>query len=596
MPARIPINLPPLRAKIRRSFSILTILYAMLGVFMVASVFLAVGVTPKAIHMNYDSIEVAVEMDDSWNAIRNPQLFTPQPRQYWIDRFEKALQFEDSNITEPGEAELARDIKILWQINKAHLETVSVDDFRKMHELLNGIIAVNKKGMFKLAEENANFGRTVFLGSSGFFIVSLFLSFLLGDGLANRLASPLKEMAEELREAPSVGKKLRLPEPSSLEMRILTNEVTSLWDRVTEFKKANVEVLAAQTERLETVLASVEDAILVLDNEGTILHCGEGMLRLLSLTLAETVGHSWTDLPTAHENYIKLRSLLQSAMKGDNAVELTSGDKRLIYAGRHRDIVTKTGAKVGELYLLHDITETRHRERLKSEFIGVLSHELKTPLQSLGTAAELLSNRKDQVTDEVKMLIETINEDVSRIRAVANDFMQVGLADHHSLKLKLERQPMNQLLQEWIKPFIVLARDKNVRVEFEQVGSDKVWANIDAVKFPWAVSNLLANAIRVSKPGDKVLLRLNDRVSTEYFHMDIVDEGPGIPEEVQKRMFEPYYQAPHGTSGASTGFLGLGLTIAKEVVEAHEGVLEYHMNKPHGSVFRIKLPMVTVYS
>jgi signal transduction histidine kinase len=85
-------------------------------------------------------------------------------------------------------------------------------------------------------------------------------------------------------------------------------------------------------------------------------------------------------------------------------------------------------------------------------------------------------------------------------------------------------------------------------------------------------------------------------VSSEYFQIDIVDEGPGIPDDVQKRMFEPYYQAPQGTTGTSTGFLGLGLTIAKEVVEAHEGKIEYFPNKPRGSVFRITLPTVLVYS
>lgn len=596
MPARIPANLPPLRTKIRRSFSLLTILYALLGTFMMASVFLAIGVTPKAIHMNYDSIESAVLMGQSWDALKTPEAYPKRTPKEWADQFENALKLEEGNITEPGEDELAKGTRALWDRSKTDLAKVTIPDSRRMHELLSGIISVNQKGMFRLAEDNERFGRTVFLGAIIFFVITLLLSYILGDSLANRLARPLKDMAEELRVGLTIDKKLRLPEPESLEMRILTNELLSLWRRLAEFRKVNVEELSAQTERLGTVLASVEDAILVLDNDGMVLHGSEGMLKLLNLALSDVVGQAWVDLPTGAENYLKLRGLLRADMVGDNAVELTVGGKRMVYAGRHRNILTVNGANSGQLYLLHDITEMRHRERLKAEFIGVLSHELKTPRQSLGTAAELLGNRKDQYGDDMKMLVETINEDVSRIRAVANDFMQVGLADHHSLKLKLERTPLNQLLQEWIKPFKVLARDKNASVEFEQDGSAPVWANIDIVKLPWAISNLLANAVRVSQPGQKVIVRLNDRVSTEYFQIDIVDEGPGIPEDVQKRMFEPYFQAPQGTMGASTGFLGLGLTIAKEVIEAHEGKIEYFGNRPRGSVFRIKLPSIPMYS
>lgn len=596
MTSRIPINLPPLRTKIRKSFSVLTILYALLGVFMMISVFLATGVTPKALHMNYDSIDVTIKMQEAWSALKDPGQYPQKTPKQWIEQFDHAIQFEETNITEPGEGDLAKAVRTLWEKNKANTMSLSDEDSKKMHELLNGLVEVNQVGMFKFAEENTSFGRKVFFGSIAFFVLTLFLSIFLGDSLASRLAQPLKDMAEILKEGPDVGQSLRLPKPTSLEMRILTNEMTLLWSRLTEFKKMNLEALSAQTERLETVLASVEDAILVLDNESTVLHCSEGMLKLLNLTLQEVVGHPWHDLSAVNENYKRLRDLLQPTLEGDNAVELKNGDKKLTYAGRHRDIVTKSGSTIGQLYLLHDITESRHRERLKSEFIGVLSHELKTPLQSLGTAAELLNNRKAQVNDDMKMLFDTISEDVSRIRAVANDFMQVGMTDQHSLKLKLEKLPLSNLLQTWLTPFKVLAKDKKVGLSYEQLGNEVVWANVDTVKFPWAVSNLLANAIRVSQAGQTVIVRLNDRVHSEYFQIDIVDEGPGIPEEIQTRMFEPYYQAPHGTSGTSTGFLGLGLTIAKEVVEAHEGKIEYFLNKPHGSIFRIKLPTVLVYS
>jgi signal transduction histidine kinase len=195
--------------------------------------------------------------------------------------------------------------------------------------------------------------------------------------------------------------------------------------------------------------------------------------------------------------------------------------------------------------------------------------------------------------DETRMLVDTVNEDVTRIRAVANDFMQVSTVDLHSLRLKLDRLPISQLIQEWIKPFRVLARDRKVNLEFIKEGSETIWARADAIKLPWAISNLLANAIRVSEPGTTVTVYMTDR--SDQAEIEIRDDGPGIPESVQSHMFEPYYQGPTSGPGASTGFLGLGLTIAKEVVEAHGGRIDYFARRPHGSTFRISIPYEIVY-
>jgi len=118
-----------------------------------------------------------------------------------------------------------------------------------------------------------------------------------------------------------------------------------------------------------------------------------------------------------------------------------------------------------------------------------------------------------------------------------------------------------------------------------------ILANVDIVKFPWAISNLLSNAIRVSPENGKIKVYITDREQSAV-HVKIIDEGPGIQEEIQKRMFEPYFQGEKVNSGKASGFLGLGLTIAKEVVEAHEGQIEYFNNKPRGSLFRISLPQV----
>lgn len=590
----IALNLPPLRKRILRSFLVMVLLYGALTVFIMVAVFFASGITPQLLHVNYDSIAAASKMHEAWDSLRHPDDDSAHDAQHWTRQFEAALKFEEGNVTEAGEGAATKRIREIWNGVSSNPQKIQSDDFtasyRQLNQNLAQIVLVNERGMFTLADKSVELRLRVFIVSGAIFIAALLLAIYLSDGLANRTASPLKEIAEALRNKPTPGGKLRLPTPTSLEMRILTHEMNQLWKRLSEFKVLNVEELAMQRSKLEIVVESVEDAILVLDSFGNVLQSNQGLAEILGLPAASINGQRWSDLPTGNQNYIKLRDLFIPEMQPNNSVEVELRGETHVFSGRKREIIGKKGESLGSLFLLHDVTDRKQRDRLKAEFIAVLSHELKTPLQSLGTASELLLKRKTRMDEESQMLVDTVHEDVERIRAVAQDFIQVSFVDPHTLKLRLANHPLSELVQEWVKPFKLVAKDKGVSVDILREGSNLIYANIDSVKFPWAISNLLSNAIRFSPPESKVTVYLSDQ--GEQIRIEIRDEGPGIPEGMRKKMFDPYFQVPNTESKFPNGFLGLGLTIAKEVVEAHQGHIEYVPGNPRGSIFRINLPLV----
>jgi PAS domain S-box-containing protein len=587
--ARIPTSLlPPLRKRVFGYSLRIVALYAVVGVFMTIAVILASSITPKAIHLNYDSISAGMRMSHAWNALRNPEQHPERTTQAWLQEFSQAIDFEDTNISEPGEAELARDIRTLWEGCKVHPERIEQVNFSKMDGYLERLIQINERGMFNWATESDRFGKRVLVVTILLFILTIVIALFIADGLAVRIANPLRELSAALKRKPEPGSKLKLPTPDTLETRILSDELSDLWARVSDLQTLNLQEISSQRKRLETVLASVDDAILVLDNQDTVMHCNDGFLHLIGLGLADVLDKRWRDLSSNSQNYLKLREILRPDIS-DQPVEFSARGAVRIFSGRCRPIYNEKGMQIASLYLLHDITEIKQKDRLKTEFIGVLSHELKTPLQSLGTASELLLSRKNALDEEGRMLIDTIHEDVGRIRGVANEFVQVSMVDLHSLRLKIEPVPISALMQQWIKPFQVLAKDRGVRIEYVQEGSGTITARIDPVKFPWAITNLLSNALRVSPPEALVTVHLTDREG--MVDIEIRDEGPGIPENIQARMFDPFFQGGQIGNQRTSGFLGLGLTITKEVVEAHEGRIEYFTRNPRGSVFRIRLPL-----
>jgi len=255
---------------------------------------------------------------------------------------------------------------------------------------------------------------------------------------------------------------------------------------------------------------------------------------------------------------------------------------------RQRVIQLAGAGQAGRLVLLQDVTERRQRERLEDEFIGVLSHELKTPLQSLGTAVELLERKKNVLDPSLHIFLETIVEDLGRIRAVANDFVQVSQLNVRSIRLDMRLLALDLQVREWLRPFEVLAAEKGVHLTLKAPLDGSCLVRLDPVKFSWVLSNLLSNALRVSQRGQDLKVSVSDQKL--FVELRVEDQGPGIPEETQRRMFEPYFQAAAADGDRSAGLLGLGLTIAKEMVEAHEGAIEYFRGEAGGSVFRVLLP------
>ena len=314
--------LPTLRRKILRSFWGVIVLYGLLGFALVISVQLASGTSPRMIHVNYDSIADAAQMRQALAALKSPASY-PGQLPGAKDRFEAALVAEEGNITEPGEKEIAAGIRSLWnELKRGQEIAVPAVAFAQLNDLLQKLVAVNEVGMFRLAQQNATLSRQVMIGAIAFFLISLLASLILADGLARRISTPLKSIAETLHRRPAVGRRLKLIEPDTLELLILTTELTRLWERVAESDKVNVREIIQQKTKLESVLESVEDALLVLDLDGKVSHANACLTELVGLTAQDVSGKLWRDLPSVSENYLMLRSLLGPEMPDSADVEL----------------------------------------------------------------------------------------------------------------------------------------------------------------------------------------------------------------------------------------------------------------------------------
>lgn len=160
------------------------------------------------------------------------------------------------------------------------------------------------------------------------------------------------------------------------------------------------------------ILESVEDGVLVLSAAGDVMLVSHRMLSLLGLAKDDVQGKPWRDLSTSAPNYMALRDGLRDDMQGKQEITLRVGGEERIYAGRRRSLLSGKGAVTGQVFLLSDVTEKRRRDGLRSEMMDWISHELKTPMQSLGLAADLMA-RRPGLDEEMSMLVETVGQDAA---------------------------------------------------------------------------------------------------------------------------------------------------------------------------------------
>jgi two-component system, NtrC family, sensor histidine kinase KinB len=239
----------------------------------------------------------------------------------------------------------------------------------------------------------------------------------------------------------------------------------------------------------------------------------------------------------------------------------------------------------GTILILQDITYLRDKDRARTNLVATLSHELKTPLTSLALSAELLERGKENLDTKQSELIAAINEDLARIRYLAEDLLNLARGETGAITVRSVPVDIKELVRAVTRTFALQFEQKHVALT---TGVDAVMSSVraDPVKLSWVLSNLIANGLRYTQSGGSVSISTESRNGT--LRVKVADTGPGIPSQIRDYLFERYAQWT--VNGAAPGSAGVGLAIAKEIVDAHGGRIFVESTVGKGTCFTIELP------
>lgn len=226
--------------------------------------------------------------------------------------------------------------------------------------------------------------------------------------------------------------------------------------------------------------------------------------------------------------------------------------------------------------------------RMKSEFISIVSHQLRSPLSNLKWAIELLmSGRLGKIEEKQTEYFRILKENSGRMGELVSDLLIVSRIETARLPLRKDEFSLENLIRELIKEFESFARASNVEIEFKsEANLPKILADPSRIRL--VIENLLDNAIRYVKDSGKVKMLLEKRAQNLYF--EIKDNGVGIPKEDQKYIFQKFFRSENVLKYQTQGS-GLGLYISKAIIERSAGKIGFKSQEGVGSTFWFTLPI-----
>ena len=423
--------------------------------------------------------------------------------------------------------------------------------------------------------------KTLFWGSLGAFIFAVLVSTMASHYLGRRLQR-IVTFAERVAGGDLTA---RIASTSTDEIGQVAAALDKTARRVEE---SYVRVQTSQRE-LETLLNSMQDAVIAVDAGGRVQWANRGMDRLLL--------HA-PRLNAPLIDSVRDPDFLAAIQEAARDQVVTSARSNTVVSGRTFDVTAAPMPGGGAVAVLRDLTEAERMEKSRRDFIANVSHELRTPLTSIQGYTETLIDGAPE-DDQVREFLEIIRKNATRMSRLTEDLLRLARVESGEQRFAMQRVSAEELLRDALESFREVARSYGVELGVE-LGAElaiensvlTAHVNADREAIHQVFSNLIENALKYAASGKRVVLGARAagggeaKTGVEFY---VKDFGPGISSEHLPRLFERFYRVDKARSRESGG-TGLGLAIAKHIVLAHGGTIRAESELNHGSTFLFTLP------
>lgn len=358
--------------------------------------------------------------------------------------------------------------------------------------------------------------------------------------------------------------------------------------------KQNAEDLAERAESIRAILDTVVDAIVTIDSSGTILSFNPAAERMFAMSGDVALGKN-ADILLTDRNASHQGGLISSYLGGDAPTPI--GAVREFTAKRSDGSEFPVELSVGQMDvgeetryvgIIRDISERKHLERIKREFVSTVSHELKTPLTSItGALGLLLGGVAGDLPDQGRELLNIAYRNSERLGALVSDILDIEKIEAGRMSYDMRDCDISMLIGDCVSSLQTFASEYGVTIETVATPDNPAFIG-DPDRITQVISNLLSNAVKFSRPGQQVEVGADG--AGGWIVLWVRDFGEGIPLDLQDKIFTRFFRVDSSDDRHSGG-TGLGLSICKPIVQAHGGTISVRSAPGEGSTFEVRLPV-----
>lgn len=520
--------------------------------------------------------------------------------------FQKALKFEASNITERGEQKLSDDIAQRFATYRRNSEKLlfakpSLSDkeardfyFRVLEPQFVGlkmraqdVLDLNQRAIEHADARAKTEARRASLLGLILTIGALLLAVAFAHRAINSALTPLLALSQGAEEIGAGHLNRRIELRRNDEIGTLAQSFNSMAEKLREARRVEQQRLHRAQKMSDAALESLYDPVIVTDATGSVVHlnrAAQGVFgsaeKASGLPVAQVVNE-----PRIAQVVERAARQEETSAREDDFVPLQVDGIERFYRMRATPMRDDDGAQLGAALVLEDVTHLRELDRLKTEFIGVASHELRTPVTSLSLSAQLLQEGAGgPLTATQAEIVAAQREDLARLDGLMRDLLDITRLEAGVTPPRLNNVAPHELIEAAASPVASQAVAKGVKLQTE-IADGLPLVCADRAQINRVLVNLLNNAIRHTPDGGEI--KIMARRDGETVRFQITDTGEGIPDEQLPHIFERFVQVP----GATRGGAGLGLSIAQTIVKAHGGEITVQSELEKGSTFVFSLPL-----
>ncbi|MDY6227928.1 MAG: ATP-binding protein [Clostridium sp.] len=336
---------------------------------------------------------------------------------------------------------------------------------------------------------------------------------------------------------------------------------------------------------INLLIYSLNDSIILLDKDYKIKFINKNGIKLFQINEKDYKKKYLLDLINLPEIYNLIQEY-EVSKENNKIIEIIYKNKRLYLQIDISSNTNKNRRNKDILLVIKDTTEVIESETANKNLIYTISHELKTPLTSIMMGIGLIKNDSiGKLNIKQKDIVDTMEEDVQKLNELVSDLLKVYEIQSNRNSLNKKSYDISKIIGEAFSNFEFQAKEKNISLKLN-LNSKLPYVMIDTEKIKWVLNNLISNAIRYTENG---IVQINAKYDKEKIFVSVTDTGRGIPEEYLNKVFERFVRVEgFDIPQESTG---LGLAIAKEIVEIHGGEIWCESKTGVGSKFTFTIPL-----